>query len=191
MVISAHEDHGEWVHRQTYETDTIRPFERDAHNTLSRDDFSLAKRLGDAASALSVRASTWVAMMLLWRALTETWWENRYLLLWVALEALFGSANPSETTYRLSQRLAFFLAEDRSKVRSVYDRAREGYSARSRVVHGFRHLSLGKDKADNLLADTEFFARATLCKVLTDAEAMETFAHERRREKFLDGLVFG
>jgi hypothetical protein len=73
MVISVHEDQGDWVHRQTYRADTIRPFERDAMNTLSKTDFSLAKRLGDAASTLSTKASTWVAMMLLWRALTDSW----------------------------------------------------------------------------------------------------------------------
>jgi hypothetical protein len=191
MVISAHEDQGDWVHRETYPTDTIRPIDRDAANALSRADFSLAKKLGDAASTLSIRASTWVAMMLLWRALTEWWWESRYLLLWVALEALFGSGNPNETTYRLSQRLAFFLAEDRSKVRSFYDRAKAGYSARSKVVHGFQHLSLVKEKADSLLADTEFFVRAALCKILMDAGHLRTFAGKQQREDFLDGLVFG
>ena len=40
MVISAHEDHGHWVHRETYSADTIRPINRDAANTLSQDDFS-------------------------------------------------------------------------------------------------------------------------------------------------------
>ena len=191
MVVNAHEDDGEWVLRQTYQTETIRPFARDANKTLSRDDFNLAKKIGDAASELSIKASTWVAMMLLWRALTEAWWENRYLLLWVALEALFGSGNPSETTYRLSQRLAFFLAEDRSKLRDLYARAKAGYSIRSKVVHGFHHLNLGKEKADNLLADTELFVRGALCKILTDAGHLRTFSGRNQREEFLEGLVFG
>jgi hypothetical protein len=191
MVISAQQDQGDWVQRQMYEAPTVRPFERDAKNTLSRADFDLAKKLGDAASGLSIKASTWIAMMLLWRALAESWWESRYLLLWVALEALFGSGNPSETTYRLSQRLAFFLAEDHSRVRGLYNRAKAGYSARSRVVHGFQHLTLDKVKADDLLADTEFFARAALCKILLDAGHLQTFAGKQRREDFLDGLVFG
>lgn len=191
MVISAHEVQGDWVHRETYPTDTIRPIDRDAANMLSLADFSLAKKLGDTASTLSIKASTWLAMTLLWRALTELWWENRYLLLWVALEALCGSRNPSETTHRLSQRLGFFVAKDRTEARGLYDRAKAGYDVRSRVVHGFRHLSLGKERADNLLADTEFFVRATLCRILMDAEHARTFADERRREDFLDGLVFG
>jgi len=192
MVISAHEDEGEWVLRQTYQTPTIRPIERDASNALSRDDFSLAKKLGDSASELSIKASTWIAMMLLWRALTETWWESRYLLLWVALEALFGSGTPNETTYRLSQKLAFFLAEDRSKVRGLYDRAKAGYSVRSKVVHGFQHhSSLGKAKADELLADSESFVRRALGKILTDPQHRQTFSGNKQREEFLERLVFG
>jgi len=190
MAISARENDGEWIHRRTDLAQTIRPFERDGDNGLSSDDFSLAKEISDAASKLSVKAAPWVAMLLLWRALTEVWWENRYLLLWVALEALFGSTNPIETTYRLTQRLAFFLAEDRTQVRGLYDRARAGYAARSKVVHGFRHLTLDKKKANDLLADSEWFMRAALCKILTDAGHRRAFVDERKRENFLDGLIF-
>jgi len=191
LVISAHQEQDDWIHRQNYQTDPIRPIERDTTNTLTKADIEVAKKLSDAASTLSAETSTWMAMRLLWKALTDSWWENRFLLLWVALEALFGSANPNETTYRLSQRLAFFLAEDRSKVRGLYDRAKEGYSARSRVVHGFRHLSLGKQRADDLLADAEFFVRAGLTKILTDDRHLQAFAGKGQREDFLDSLVFG
>jgi len=191
MVISAHEDRNEWILGEHHSESPIRPFEEDAGNQPSLEDFSLAKRLGDAASSIRVDNAAWVAMMLSWRALTEVWWENRYLLFWVALESLFGSLNPTETTYRLSQRLAFFLSKERSQARELYDRAKAGYDARSRVVHGFRHLSLGKDKADRLLADTECFVRSAFHKILTDPAHIATFANEQKREKFLDGLVFG
>jgi len=37
-------------------------------------------------------------------------------------------------------------------------------------------VSLGKERADDLLADTEFFVRAALCKILMDAGHLRTFS---------------
>jgi hypothetical protein len=47
----------------------------------------------------------------------KRFWDARFLLLlWVVLEAIFAPSDPREITFSLSQRVAFFLGNDRKKL---------------------------------------------------------------------------
>jgi hypothetical protein len=72
------------------------------HDTpLGAEDLSRAAELLKQILALPRRATTWTAVKMLDRALTESRWEERYLLQWIVLESLFGPSSPGETVHRL------------------------------------------------------------------------------------------
>jgi hypothetical protein len=124
------------------------------------------------------------------RALGETSWTLRFLLLWIALECLFGPADAREITFRLSQRVALSLESDPADVRVLFEKIKESYAWRSKVVHGLRLAKLDEEKARYLLVDLESFARRSLLMILEDDSKASTFDGEER-ERFLDGLAFG
>ena len=112
--------------------------------------------------------------------------EIRYSLFWIALEALFGPEDAREITYRLSQRVALFLAKDSSEARALFTKARNGYGFRSKIVHG---RWKGNAKSQVLMADAERLVRESLVRLLQDDELMKVFCG-KKREAFLDDLVF-
>ena len=89
--------------------------------------------------------SIWVAVRTLMAALVQSAWEVRYILVWVALEALFGPEDGREITFRISQRIAFFIATG-GEARDLFDRARECYRTRSLAVHGGRLSKLTPER---------------------------------------------
>ena len=110
----------------------------------------------------------------------------RYALFWIGLEALFGPEDAREITYRLSQRVAFFLSENRKETKQLFATAKKGYGFRSKIVHG----RWKEDKnSEQLMAETESMVRRSLVRILRDPEFTKTFS-ERGRERFLDDLVF-
>ena len=190
MVIDVREDQGAWILRRVYDGDPIRPLAEEAENTLALADLEYARTVAESALVLPIRSAPWRSLMLLWRSLAEIDGHNRYLFLWIGLEALFGPTNASEITYRLSQRLAFFVAESRAAAGELYRRAKEAYSLRSKIVHGFRVASLETERSAALLTDSECGIRTALRKIIVDAGFRHMFEDERRREAFLDGLAF-
>src|SRR5262249_24425299 len=96
----------------------LKPHQQDWEGSLSEQDIQVAQELTKALTQLARDSNpVWIAARLLWQALTESTWEVRYVLLWVALEALFGPSDPHETTYRLSQQIAFFLANNKEEAK--------------------------------------------------------------------------
>jgi hypothetical protein len=111
----------------------------------------------------------------------------RCTLFWVALEALFGPEDGREITYRLSQRLGFFLGRDRSEARDLFVTAKRGYAFRSRIVHG----NWKKDReGEDRMFEAERFVRQSLLHILQDAELIKKFS-SHAREHYLEDLVFG
>jgi len=72
-------------------------------------------------------SSVWSAVWMMVSAIAERNWELRYLLEWVALEALFGPDNSGETTHRLAQRIGLFLGNDSEERKRLFGEAKEGY----------------------------------------------------------------
>jgi hypothetical protein len=131
-------------------------------------------------------SSLWTVARSAWAGLQMNILPVRCALFWVALEALFGPDDGREITYRLSQRLGFFLGRDRSEARDLFATAKRGYAFRSRIVHG----NWKKDpEGDVRMFEAEQLVRQSLLRILPDGDLMRTFAG-RARESFLDDLVF-
>lgn len=160
--------------------------QRDSDNTLSSEDFDLARTLHSRLVCVPTANAIWTAVRATWSALPMNVREVRYSLLWVALEALFGPEDGREITFRLSQRVAFFLADNPSDARELFATAKRGYAFRSKVVHGRWKENT---ESDALIGDAEMLVRRSLIRVLQDVALTRTFLG-RNRERYLDDLVF-
>src|SRR5262249_11905529 len=137
---------------------------KDAIQSPSDEDIEVARRLHSSIAELERKGSVWGAIHATWAALQMGADVIRYPLFWIALESLFGPDQAAgEITYKLSQRIAFFLAEDRSKAREIYTKAKDGYSFRSTIVHG---RWKEKKESQTLLAEVETLTRESLMRVL-------------------------
>src|ERR1039458_10151466 len=85
--------------------------------------------------------------------------DHRYAFFWLALEALFGPKDSGETTFKLSQRIAFFLADTPELARELYHKVKACYNTRSRIIHGRWE---DDPKIDELMADTEAIVRTAM-----------------------------
>ena len=189
-ILDVAEYDGQWIVRAVHSPDPARPHRRDAENTLTIEDLDLARTIGERAWALPIESAPWRALLMLWRSLAEVSGDHRFLFLWIGLEALFGPSSASETTFRLSQRLAFFVSKDRAGAGDLYRRAKSAYALRSRIVHGFQIDRLKGDAKDALLVDSETWIRVALQKIILDGDLRRTFETDKRREEFLETLVF-
>lgn len=187
LYVHAHTTDGEHILRQTSSLQGVIPHKRDANNVLGEEDFDTAKKLYETILSLDRTEAPWIACKTLLSAISAREWEIRFLLLWIALEALFGA--DSEVTYRLAQRIAFFNASDRAEAKVLFERAKRGYHWRSRVVHGLQLRKLRREESSEVLYDTEYFARQSMRKLLIDRTIAAKFA-EKNRNDYLDGLIF-
>jgi hypothetical protein len=162
---------------------------KETNNTPSMQDLTYSGTLLRAIMSLPRTGTIWVAARMLVRAVTEPAWETRYLLLWVTLEALFGSESPQETTYRLSQRLALFLGDDAESCKCYFEKIKEGYGWRSKVVHGSRLAKLTSEKSVEITEVAETIVRKTFTRILEHDDLTKKF-DARSREEFLDSLLF-
>lgn len=164
--------------------------EEENDNVPSLEDLAQAGRLLSSMLSLERNGSTWIAIRMLVRTLTESMWEARYLWHWIVLEALFGPENPNETTYRLSQRVALFLGDHAESRRRLFDDAKKAYAWRSKIVHGGRLGKLIPERSEEMTVFTETILRDSLVKVLSSPELVAEF-NGNTRDGFLDSLVFG
>lgn len=178
-----------WQWRGQFKVSELSPLARDVANELSKEDFRVGSELHAALLALPRDGAVWVAVRTLWQALTINPWEVRYPLLWIALEALFGPTDHKEITYRLSQRIAFFLSSSREEAKELFKAARSGYAWRSRVVHGMHLKKLSEESSQDIIYKSEDFVRKALNRILRDNELVSVFS-STRREQYLDDLTF-
>ena len=130
--------------------------------------------------------SVWTAFRAAWAGLQVNIESVRCLLFWVALEALFGPEDGREITYRLSQRVGFFLGSNREEARQLFETAKAGYGFRSKVVHGRWKQD---PNATKRMAEAESLFRSAFTRILETQALVETFSG-KKREAFLDGLAF-
>ncbi len=149
-------------------------------------NIDLARALYSNLVSVERNNAIWTAIRASWAALKMNMEEVRYSLWWIALEALFGPEDGRDITYRLSQRIALFLGDNRSAAKELFRVAKKGYGFRSRVVHG-----RWKEESESiqLMAHTEKFLRNSLVRILPNSELKRKFA-QKNREAFLDDLVF-
>jgi hypothetical protein len=189
VVIDACFDNGRWFKKNTYDCSRLVAHKNDLSSKLNDENFELAREIFRELNYIPRDSALWMAIRTLWMALTDDWWESRYLLLWVVLEALFGPEDAKETTYRLSQRIALFISDDRLQAKDLFSKLTKYYSWRSKVVHGMRlKKNLSEDSGD-ILFEVESFARNSIRKILANQKLKEIFV-SKSREKFLNELVF-
>ena len=158
----------------------------DKTERIGVQDLEPAKGLFTALVKIQRQTSVWTALRAVTAALQMNAEEIRYLLLWGALEALFGTM--FEIKYRISQRLAFFIAGSREEARSVFTTAKKAYDFRSKVAHG----AWKRDQHSTALtATTEALLRRALVRLLRDDHIAKQFlGSNEQREGYLDDLVF-
>lgn len=160
---------------------------KDAIQSPSAEDIGLARRLHLSMEQLERKGSVWSALQATWAALQMNTDIIRYPLFWMALESLFGPEQAAgEIVYKLSQRIAFFLSEDRSKAREIYKTAKNGYGYRSAIVHG---RWKEKKESQTLLAEVETIVRESLLRLLLNDDLLKVFA-SKNRDAYLDDLLF-
>jgi len=189
IVIDAVKNGSEWVTRETtsYTETYALPEHRHERHTL--EDFATARTLFNAFLCVSQGGPVHTAALVNMKALGDQTWEFRFLVMWLVLECLFGPETPQETTFRLSQRMAFFLEKEGSKAREVYARIKKSYEWRSRIVHGFRLSNLKGGESNPLLVELEELVRRSLVAILENESLTKTF-DGGRREEYLDSLAF-
>jgi hypothetical protein len=161
----------------------------DLYKEYNSLELHTARGLNCALMALTRRETIWIASRALWLALLTREWTIRYLLLWTALEALFGPEDGREITYRLSQRVAFFLVGKGAEASKAFESIKKGYEWRSRVVHGMRLGKLKPELSERIMHESEALVRDSLKRILADSRLIKQF-NGRTRENYLDGLPF-
>lgn len=165
----------------------VRPSEAD--NVPTAEDLRLAGELLKAMLSLDRKGAVWLAVSTLFPALREVVWQIRYLLQWIALEALFGPESASETTHRLAQRIGLFVGADREEKLFLFREAKKAYAWRSKIVHGLRLDKLKGEKSLDLSTLTEQLLRRSLMKILTDDESLRRLEGSDR-DRFLEEIAF-
>ena len=158
----------------------------DAEARIKDAELPLAAVLHNGLIGVTRDTSLWTAIKATWAGLQMNNETVRCLLFWVALEALFGPEDAREITYRLSQRVGFFLGANREDARQLFETAKAGYHFRSKIVHG----RWKEDPNSTVrMAEAESLCRRAFARILEEQACIETFS-SKRRETFLDGLVF-
>jgi hypothetical protein len=151
------------------------------------EDLDPTKGLFAALMNVPRETALWATLRALIAAMEMNVEEIRYLLLWVALEALFGTSY--EITYRISQRIALFIGKDNSDAKAVFgDDAKKAYGFRSKVAHG----AWRKNKDSTALtATSEALIRRALNRILMETAVTPNFLGSNdQRESFLDEQIF-
>jgi hypothetical protein len=158
---------------------------------ITAEELESVKRRFTALCNIPRHSAPWTAFRSVTSALQMRRNEIRHLLLWIALEALFGVAD-GEIKYRLSQRLAFFLANDRSEAAELFAKAKQGYDTRCKMAHGaWGPKTLNTQNAVELTGITEEFVRRAFTRLLADDETTKKFCgSEKNRSLYLDHLPF-
>ena len=113
--------------------------------TIGRSDIQKVVRLwrelmeahyGQPLEPLTLDNRLWVAISRFRESYERLGWVDNLVDLTIALEALFGSKDPRETTKRLQLRTAFLLGATAEEARRIYKRVGILYDIRSRILHG-------------------------------------------------------
>jgi hypothetical protein len=189
-VVHADKHSAEWVTRQIITYDQIRALEQYGGEQHTLEDFQKACLLFESIRASRIQGIIRTALLSTVRALVEDNAVIRFTLLWMVLECLFGVEEmQSETSFRISQRMALFLEQDKDKRPVLFGQIKKSYSWRSKIVHGLRVTNISEEDSQSLLLELETFVRSSLLAILGNQSIAETF-DGKGRERFLDGLAY-
>lgn len=176
--------------RQSSVSEKIRVSESESEGFPSEEDFASAKDILKALLSLERSGNVFMAIKILLHGLQDSVMEIRYLSHWIVLESLFGPEETNETTYRLSQRICFFLRDKPDDRNALFKEIKKCYQFRSKIVHGMRSSKSIKNQQDALLIKSESLIRESLARILTDASLVSAF-DGKGRDEYLESLIFG
>lgn len=157
-------------------------------NIFSQGEFLETGRFLAKILDLERNTTLWSSIRTLISALTEKNWEIRYLLQWIVLETIFGPDN-GDLSYRISQRVSFFLGRDSTERKKIFQDMKKGYKWRSKIAHGASLDSLSPEDSLELTQKTESLIRNAVRKILEEPTLQQSINGTQRNE-FLDDLVF-
>ncbi len=186
IVIHAPQFGNEPVAQQVQSHSTLLCHPQDIEARITASDLDIAQKLHRGLVTVKPTSAVFTAIRATWAGLQMNMEAIRYALFWIALEALFGPEDAREITYRLSQRLAFFLAANREEAKNLFLMTKKGYGFRSKIVHG-----RWKEEPESAarMAEVEALVRRSLVLVIETNDLRSTFSGSAR-EPFLDNLVW-
>lgn len=108
------------------------------------------------------------------------------------LESLFSTVE-QELSFRLSLRIATFLADENAKRQELFSEAKEVYGIRSKVVHGAKIHKYSETAAiylvEGVLPQAERLARRCLARVL-EMQIENVFENSEELNTMFDKLIF-
>jgi Apea-like HEPN len=108
------------------------------------------------------------------------------------LESLFSTVE-QELSFRLSLRVATFLADENAKRKQLFEEAKDVYRIRSKVVHGAKIHKDSETAAiilvDGVLPNAERLARKCLAKVL-EMQVENIFENSEKLNELFEELIF-
>lgn len=152
------------------------------------DDVVKATKLFGVITALSRDGTLRAVIRMVHKALTESMWDVRFALHWVALEALYGVSSKGELRFRLSTHLALFLGANEEERKALAKKAKGLYDIRSKIVHGLQYSGVTRDQAVAYCGEVEVLVRSSLVKILLGNDR-ETF-DSRKRDEYFNALIF-
>jgi hypothetical protein len=158
------------------------PLDRSAR--LTNQDLEQSIGIHAALCKLPSANSIWTALRSTWSALQIGNSAVRELVMWIALEALFGAEGGREEEGGLPRKIGYFLAADQQEAGELRIRAEKGYALRCRLAHGER---IPPSDLATSSHETETLIRRSLAKILLDVETMNSFCGTGR-EPFLNAL---
>lgn len=148
-----------------------------AHDIQTAD--RIARALETSSGAIEVAATFFMLA-------ANTWsWQVQFLLRWMALEALFGTDEKMELSFRLRQNISLFHAKSEAEAVALFSSLGKWYSTRSSLSHG-----AGLKLADEEARGFRTFVVAVFRRVLSSAPMRERFSSNEKRKKFLAALAF-
>lgn len=196
FIIDLQEDINDWLPRQSR---VVTPFVGATgfacETIFTKKQIVAAKDIFEVLILLERTGAVWIAISTLVDALKEKTWEVRYLLFWIAIEALFGPKEPKgELIYRISHYTALFLAQTNKESFEICKNVKKLYEWRSNVVHGMRLEKLiNKQKNQPELSvqitlDTKDLLRRSLLRILSNSILLKKLNSDER-ENYLEELV--
>jgi hypothetical protein len=174
---------GEPAAMMVSQVDTIVTLPQQRSESLTSADLLKAAGLFKTIDALPRHGTVWAALRILRKALSESMWDLRIALQWVALEALFGVDAQGELRFRLSTHLALYLGENYDERLKIAKTAKDLYGVRSKVVHGSRSAGIADDAMVSHCTSLEDLVRRAIEKILIGGQ-LEQFDSSDREGLF-------
>lgn len=116
---------------------------------------------------------------------------NRIAFYVTCFECLFCT-DASEMSHKLSERVAFFLADSPAERAQIYKQMKTAYNIRSKAVHGDRISKRLAEQAIPISVACDEYLRAALMKILTTKGLLELFlGNSQRFEDYITSLILG